>query len=368
MFRLNKVLTIFLLCLIPFVFYSSVDLLIDGDSYFYLNQVCTGEFVFQQLSVFPFWIYFFPCSILFVKIYLFLIYFSSVLVVSKIGEEYDKEHGWLVGLTWFGFTFAIIEFWKFENDGIGYLLGLLGFLWLIRGKTKGLVLSVIYFILSGLFWNGVVYWLFFSAPFFYLGYGVSILFPIVLSESFWWFLFPNPLISEHQSWVVLAWIGVALFFFVGVLKTDKKIILAFFGSLLPALFVSKLFVLCTPFVALISFNGLKVIGDLKVLRIAVVIFCLLMAVMFGFWTQSNFPKMSDIDLVKKGLSYSNELNNDFSVGYIIEFYGGVPSGKGFITDYNYTNYTIGLSKNGANGCLVLEDNNRFVLLDCSSKK
>ena len=84
------------------------ETIIGNDGYAFLLAVCNPENIIHQASgydaqpVMKIITSLLPCNIYIIKTILFLLFFASVLIISKTGELFNKQKGWLAGL------FAII--------------------------------------------------------------------------------------------------------------------------------------------------------------------------------------------------------------------------------------------------------------------
>ena len=346
--NLKIVSLIFLLTLFFFLPYFFEERFIEPDSYHFFNVICNDS-VFNENSfeskpgiehlingffAFPFEtiVNLLPCNFLFIKLIYAGLLFGCLIVFWKIGEVFDKKDGWLLSLLVF-LTWFPTEFLKFENDAFGYLFGLIGLYFLIKtGSKKQKLLGFLLICVGGLFWQGNIYWLIVSPIFFVYALPIVLLAIVFVWNNLFWFVQSNSTVLENQPIIGLIYLGLPVFFLIGFLETNKKIVATFILMLCIALFNAKLFVLCIPFLLIIAFKGIKMLPfDFKTIKLTIIIFCIMM---LGFWwiNQSNqFPTNQDIDLIKESIKLADgeTINNTFGAGYVIEFYGGKPSQKGF---------------------------------------
>lgn len=330
--KLDYVL-LFIVASIPFIIYSFNSLIVGADSYFYINQICGispfdgRDFLFNL--IFPF----FQCDFLFLKFYLFLLWFGCLVMMAKIGELYDKDKGVLAAFVMAGMTLFIFSFFMFENDTLGYFLFFVSLYFLLSydktGEKFRLVASVIFIILSGLAWKGAIYWVLIYPIFSPILFSLYLI--ILLNFSnFFFFVNADRSISEHTPIVSVIYWGVSMLFLYGFLKTDRKIVLSFVILAIPALFAVKFFVLCIPFISLIAFNALK---NLKIFNKKTLFTTLFMiAIMAGaFWglsTFNTFPTLEEYTTIYRAIELDNNVQNVFGVGYVVKYLGGTPSSFG----------------------------------------
>lgn len=326
------------------------DRFIDGDSYFYLAQ--------------------YNISPVLIKLIYCELFICTLLIIVKIGELFDKEKGYLLAFIMYGFTFFVSEFWKFENDVFGYFFGFIGlylslYCWIKKDWVIG-SLAIPFFLIGIYFWQGVLAWLVISVLF-------NPMIIVIVLVGFFLFINrffdilnirSNPNIIEGTPFIAIIYFGLTIFFLFGVIKTKARIIIATIILCIPALMYAKFYVLPLVFLCLIAFNGLKMfkVDTTKFL----VVFCFLMTF---FWISSldkQFPTMNDLDLIK----YSSKiegLQNSFGSGWILEYYGGKPTGKsgfgGLGKDYNLSGLVL-LEAFDSN-CPILRQTEHLILVDCN---
>jgi hypothetical protein len=340
-------LIIFIITTIPFIAYLLNPQLVGADSYFYINQICEITPQHEYNFLFATIIQFFPCNTIFLKLFMFTMWFGCLTYMAKIGELYDKERGILAPLIMAGMTLFILSFFNFENDLIGYLFFFASLFHLLKyDKQKSmidLILSILLIIGSGLFWNGAVYWLV-VFPLFWIGYiPIAAIMLFTNFERFFFFINANRGIAEHAMFISIIYWGMAVLFLYGIKKTDKKIALCFLILCIPALFIVKLYVLCIPFIVLIAFNAIR---DLKIdktqLLYMLMAFAILNGALFGSKTFDTFPTTKDVEVIKTAIDFNEYTQNTFGVGYAIVHYGGIPSSFGGLgnNDYECSGYVI----------------------------
>lgn len=349
---------------------------IDGDSYYYLNQVCNNSQPVNDSSVlFPSLIQFFPCDFVLIKIYLLLICIACFITLGYIGYLFNHEHGYLVAYIAFALTFFTTEFFKFENDSIGYLLGLIGLYFLLKCFTKpylknnkqNLILGTAFLLIAALFWSGAVYWFVFSSFFTPIIFFPSVIIMIVFYHKFFGFINPQQGVWEHVLGMSLVYWGLTIFTIWASIKLNYKIILFGFFCLIIGFLVSKLYVLAIPFMALTCFFGLKVLfkNNFYVLKILLITLSLFIILFWNINYSYQFPTHSDLDLIKEAVTLDKDLQNSFGAGHIIRFYGSTPSSAFGLSDndFNQEGYLV-LEKAYDSNCLKLRESTYLNLFYC----
>ena len=366
-------LLLFFVALVPFIVYAFNPNLVGADSYFYINQICGMTEPTEYTIAFTTLIQFFPCDGLFIKGFLFAMWFGCLVFMSKIGELYDKENGKMAGLIMAGMTLFILSFFNFENDLVGYLFFFASFYYLLKyDKEKSkmyLGVSIVLICISGLFWNGAIYWLMIY-PIFWVGFLPIFIGLLIYNNNYSTFLFflnANKSIAEHASIIAIIYWGMTVLFLYGIKKTDKKIAISFLILCIPALFVVKLFVLCIPFVVLIAFNALNNLKiDKKQMFYTLIMFSLIGGSFFAYKTFETFPTNSDIEVIKMAIDNNIYTQNTFGVGYAVVHYGGIPSAAGMTgeNDFICSGYVIEPAFETQCKCPILLKGTNILLENC----
>lgn len=331
---------IFLVAAIPFIIYMTNPLIVGADSYFYVNQVCGITEQSDYTILFSTLIHFFECDFLFFKMFMFVMWFGCLVAMAKIGELYDKERGVEAAFIMAGLTLFVLSFFTFENDIVGYFFFFISFFYLIKydklGNKFDLILSIIFIIVSGLFWNGAIYWLA-VYPIFWIGFLPIAAYMIFMNLSrFLFFIDANRAIAEHAMWISVIYWGLTVLFLYGIVKTDRKIVASFLILCIPALFVVKLYVLCIPFIVLITFNAIRSLRVDKTTVFSSLLMLALMASAFwGMQSYNNFPTVDDQFVIEAALEVDLNIQNVFGPGYFIKYLGGSPSSSGSLGENDY---------------------------------
>ena len=372
--KLKHYAYLILLCVIIFGIYIFATPTMSGaDTYYYVNGICgiypnwpaTYDILFNTFVLFM------PCNFVAMKLYLMVLFIIVVLTSAKICELYDGENGWIGGIIGATFTFMVYEFFQFENDSLGYTIFFISCYFLMKyhlqRKKRDLIIALIIFGIGGLVWRGILYW---TIPFMILAPITAFIF-IPMIAYFWnqftWFLFPNLLIAEQQSWIAVVFWGLTTFFLYGLVKIDKKIVSIIALLCVPALFVVKLYVLPIPFLIILTFLTIK---NLKISMSTIIPFLmtfgLMMAVFYGMQSEHQFPTSDDANLVKNMSLLTHKPNNEFGVGYLVEYYGMDASARGSVTDINFSGYVITIRDTNYHGCEVLEESRQLAALKCAN--
>ena len=365
----KTLLIIAILSFVPFLFYLTSSGLIDGDSFYYLNSVCNNTQGTASSYLFVYILDFLPCNLFLIKLFYFLLYFVSMIILTKIVELFSKNSEYTPFLV--SATFLVFEFMKFENDAFGYLLGFLAIYLFFKYRGWRKIYSIISLFVAFLFWEGSGYWLILFPVWF-------IAFSLIYFNRFWWFVFSiESSIIEHTPWLGFMNYGLILpLIYIGFLNTKEiKIKITFILLVLINVFVAKLWVLALPFGLIIACNS---IGFLKKewdyqLKNYVLISGIIFIVFALFFCLNQPFTEKDINLIQRGVDLACEQNdcwleNDFSVGHTVRYLGGKTNSYGGVTAYKYEGIIIDVNspKNILPlNCNILEETRFFRLLDCN---
>lgn len=365
----KNVKIIFLLSLVPFLLYFFSTSFVDGDSYFYLSGVCFGTSLAETDLLTIFLLPFLPCNPFFLKVLQFLLFFGCSLVLYYMIKSVTSKNEWLPYLI--AGSFLALEFMKLENDLTGYFFGFLGIYFLINHKK---IFALASFCIGFGFWFGVAYWIA-LLPLWSIWFTPILLLVIYFKEKFLWFLNANTPIIEHAHWLGFLQYGFCLpFIYVGLLtKTDKRILTSFLLLVTINVFVGKLWVLALPFGLIIANNGVNYLLKTKhaffvqqFLKISGIVFAV-------FLMQHAITQpftMQDEALIQQGVKLACEKNdcwiqNDFSAGHTIKYFGGKTLQHSGVTSYDYNNIVIDIKRNQTpNHCKKLATSTYFSLLEC----
>lgn len=133
-------LGLFILAVVVFTPYLLREDLVGYDSYAFHNEICglnhknVVNNLLTPLSTIIFDII--PCSIPIMKLTLFFVFFSSVIITAKTGEIVNKKNGWLAGLFMFLAFITIQNFVKLENDPFSLPLIFLSYYFLLKAEKE----------------------------------------------------------------------------------------------------------------------------------------------------------------------------------------------------------------------------------------
>jgi hypothetical protein len=364
----KKLLIIAILSFVPFLFYLTSSGLIDGDSFYYLNSVCNNTQGTASSYLFVYILDFLPCDLFLIKLFYFLLYFASMIILTKIVELFSKNSEYTPFLV--SATFLVFEFMKFENDAFGYLLGFLAIYLFFKYRGWRKIYSIISLFVAFLFWEGAGYWLILFPVWF-------IAFSLIYFNRFWWFVTNTEAsILEHIPWIGFLNYGLLLpLFYIGFLNTkENKIKITFLLLVLINVFVSKLWVLALPFGLIIACNSigfLKEKWDYQVKNFVLISGMVFIVFTLFFSLTQPFTE-KDIVLIQNGVNLAclkNDcwLENDFSVGHTIHYLGGKTKSHSGLTEYKYQGIVIDInsSKNIVPiQCDILEETRFFRLIEC----
>lgn len=372
--KLWQKLVLILFAAIPFIVYLFRPEMIGADTYHYINQACniaphiTNDILFDALNSFM------PCNLILMKIFGGLLFICVVFLFAKIGELYDTEKGWWLGLMAASFTFFITEFMMYQNEPIAYFLFTCSlYLVLLYEKTKQyryLVPSLLIWLISGLFWKGVIYWgitLIVYAPITAL-----VIIPVIIQYwgSFWWFLTPDPKVAFYAPLIGLIYLGITIIFLFGLLKSSKKQALSWLFSLPMGIFAQRLYVIAVPTSLIVAFNGIKSLKMKKeTIESSLIVFTLFMSLFWGMHVYKEFPTQSDLELLQNLRLKTDTVQNSFGPGYLLIYKGFNVSSYGWpheFGDYNHIGYVV-LEKGVLdNNCPLDSNSDNLRVLRCSA--
>lgn len=381
-------LVIGLLCLLPFLVYVfGIETLIGADSFYFYSLSCGNENIpkisIPILSNILFGLM--PCNLFVFKSLFFVVLFISSCIVGMTGELFDKKYGWLSAIFVFISISWIHGMILIEDDLIGFpVLFLANYFFLKAGiekSNRGKVIAVALVILTGaLLWKGALLYLvvytFFStfslvilyALLFYIGFGSMNA------------LIGNDLVQENMNAFLLSFLGSKTLGFghglglLGMYVLTRRIWLVV-PFLAATLLNAKWAVHLSPFLGL----GLMfLVADLDKMRIrrrivfkeswankhfikifVVLAFVSTAALSVGLLFQH--PNEVQLEAVQFAVEQSNGklMNNDWSYGYYIMFFGGTTKtfGGGWPRYTEKCNNHILLTENPApyDGCNVLKE-------------
>lgn len=350
-------LFLFLLSAIPFVFHLLVLVPLGGDAPFFFMLGCDSSLDSHSVPILSrLFFLLLPCNLLVFKLVSFVVLFVSSVIVAYTGELFDKRLGWMAGALVF-FSVAWVQFHiQIEDDLLAYPLLFLAVYLFIRGDLnksnflRGGAVALILFA-GSFFWKGALLYLvglsFLWSP------ALIILFIVLFNIGFGSMhaLLGNSIVGENLNALVAGGLGlghgIGLF---GAYVLVKN----YFGLRVRALwwflpfFVAMLLNVkwalhLSVFLALGLFFLVKDFEENKyrffkadwVTRnwlslVLVLVFVMDLGLSVGLLFQ--FPHANQLEAVQETVSLSLEkglpISNDWSYGYFIRFFGGVPDNEG----------------------------------------
>jgi len=334
----RQLILIFIVALLAFSPVLLRTNLYGFDPYFFFDSICNGTPLENQPIGAQLLFQFIPCNLFSINYILFVCLFFSCLFAAKLGELFSKD-GWLAGIFVFCSPIWLLEFWKFENDIIAFPI-LFCSAWIFyRGmknnylKDKFLAIGLV--LLAYTFWEGSLLWL---IPFFMVWK--------------WSFIASIPLF-------ILAFLQQKQYFiyFISRIAPSFTVLenLPAFGLLLQAFLLNSLmFVKYVPlmippiaFFSLITFINMKFSIHLtyllsiaatkqfqesksKVMKYMPIAGIIIVSSFLAFSVVDLPPSPQELSAVEFAVSEAKgqTICNDWSVGHLIQFYGGQPLVKG----------------------------------------
>lgn len=343
----KQYLFLFLISLIPLIFYLQKPFLVGVDSYYFLNSVCqntqaNAPILSQTI------IQFIPCNTTTIKIMLWFLMLSSSIILALTGETINKKHGWLAGYFIYGSSYFITEFLKFEDDQIAFPILFLALYFYVKSLTTNTkkrsyqALSLGLAGLGGLIWKGSILN--------FIGFGLTMTWlpAFLITLIIVGFLFnnligaiiPNFLIQENVPAGILG-IGIFLpeLLLLGYLKkpNELKSLLVFWTVIV---FLNAKFLIHLLGVLSVSFVDYYVKAG-AYLRKFLLVCTFLVIVLSCLQIQGIAPNEKHwkaIDFAEQlSLETGKPLKNEFTFGYWMQFKGLKPTafgGLGATQDYS----------------------------------
>lgn len=313
----------------------------DFDSYYFLNISCDRTVPSEKIGE-TVWS-FFPCNELILKGLECILFGFCLIILYLIGKETSTEKAsWLPMISCF-FLFFPSLFFKLENDllAIPFIFVSLYFLvkWVSSKKNREFVLAIAFASIATTFWLAAGIWLiivFLShEKLRYLGIALILIF---FSNIY----FGNHLDTEDQIMTGLTYCG---FLVVGLFGLPKEFRLpVFFASTVA--FARLQFAIFLALLLLVGFFFYlikKNFFDKKEKADALLSVCLMIWLIITLTQFFTPPEPKMLELVKKGVEQANgeDIQNDWFVGHLVEYYGGKASRKAGPPDPEYFPITAG---------------------------
>ena len=364
-------IVLFLITIIPFLFYFTTPTMIGADSYSYVDRACglippvQNDILFDALNTLM------PCNLFIMKLFEGILFLIFVFTFAKIGEIYDKDRGWWLGLISTTFTFIILDFFQYQNEPIAYTLFAVSLYFIIlydKTKTfKYLCLSLIIWIISGFFWKGSIYWgitLMIYAP---LTAIVIIPVYIFFWAQFIWFLSADASVAFYQPLIGVIYLGMTLLLLFGLLKSSKKQVLSWAFSMPFLFWVQRLYQIAVPTSLIIAFNALCSLKvDKKTIEYTLIVFCFFMSIFWCMHILKEFPTFNDLELIQNLHEKTVTVQNSFGLGYLLINQGFSVSSYGWphYPDYDYIGYVVLERGIEDKNCPVDSNSDNLFVLKC----
>ncbi len=381
----KQFLFLLLITAMPFFVYLARPDLIGADSYYFLQYVCGKQQEIITPPLFYFTLFFIPCNFYAIKLLLFLCCFVCVVFIALMGRLFDKKNGWKAGLLVFLSPLIVTELAKFENDQFAFPFLFASYYFFLKSTTqKNKREKILSQAIAGLlaliacgFWGGGLYVL--------LLFGLySILFFFI--DWFVIFFFGKRLLSELIGLKGVAetmpLTGINYFFgllpaFIGWIKAPSVLKFFLLATAMIALVNLKYSILALPFFALCFFffwNGLN-----QKIKQIILQASFILAISWGvllFFLPPTQTQWQAIDYAIQK-SNGNTIQNDWGLGYWIEWHNGKPCCKSspqpfncqkglFLTDKNLSSQQTRLALGYTNmaNCNLLKSFGKLKIFNC----
>ena len=327
----RQLAVLFILTLLPFAVYTLRPDIIGYDGYHFLSISAGIKAIEPTDSPIFYLLTALNGNVLAVKVLLFLLCYCSVLAMAKIGELYDTEKGWRAGILVFLAAAFLFECAKFENDQFAYPLIMWSTYFFLSSYQKHNIRHQLYSVLlligGCILWGGSAFQLVIVA----LAPGAIVLQVFAIPAII---LFTPQLLTHAAGWGVLEnvpFLGIPFmgFLLLGVYFWRKKE-LAFPGFVLLAFGIlnPKFIMLSIPFLVagIVQFYKRSPIIAQALQNIAIIL--ILFA---GAGLLLQFPSEYEHETIKYAVEQSagNEMWNDWELGYIVQWRGGITDNWGF---------------------------------------
>lgn len=367
---------------VPFIFYILLKPNFIGfDSYYFLDFVCNNGNIDTQNLATQAIFSILPCNFAIIKTLQYFLALIALVGVVKTGELFYRN-GWLAGLFVFLSPIWFWEFMKLENEVFAFPI----LVWAIYFLTKGLkknkikekVIGIGLIFVAGAIWEGAVYYF---VPYAFLTLLVSpilLVSLIVFQTRFFGSLTTNNMVYENMAFVGLIHLGVFLIAILG-LFLDMVIAIPGLFWLIVTTMNAKFYFHVVPFLAigtLLLYNHPN-LNNLdkkynksiwKTVKLVLIITPFIFVFVFGYSVAfAQPPTIKQTSLINEFVQFQKqgfEVKNDWSYGYLVNFYGGNASAwGGGIWEQDY-NSGIVLTQRDLN-CELLNKANEIKLYDCN---
>jgi len=301
------------------------------DSFYFLTELC-GKRGFETQPIGAILAFqALPCDITTLRVMFFLCCAISALFASKLGKLYH-EKGWLAGIFVFATPLWLLEFWKFENDGLAYPLLFAGAYFFYKGlqqeTTKPKLFGIFLVLVAQTIWEGSFLWLIaFSLSWFWIA-------AAVLPALFIRFqTFAEQIIPHFNATESLPAYGLLyqMFLFTALMfVTQTGTLIAPISFFILIAFINAKYAIHASYLLAIAatFQFSKATtAYVKYLPLAGAI---IVTVFLAFMSPDLPPDSQEMLAACLAVSEAEGqvICNDWSTGYWIEWFGGKPLAKG----------------------------------------
>ncbi len=334
----------------PFVAYLFFPTFLGADSfYFYVFSCGQANIPVIDIPILSRLVFeLMPCNMFAFKFLFFIAIFVSTIIVGKMGELFDKEHGWLAGVFVFLSIAWVHTFVQIEDDILAMPFLLIANYWFLKAgidKSNGHEIAAVALVVitGALLWKGALLYLvvytFFStlsiivlyASLFYIGFGAI--------KG----LLGNDLVQENLNGFLLSLLGARTLGFghgfglLGMYLLTKRVwlVVPFFVAML---INAKWAVHVSPFLGLglmfllVDLNNLRIQKGIvfkeawankHFLNIFVVMVLFsTMALSVGLLFQHPNQVQIEASQFVVDQAQGKRIDNDWSYGYYLMFLGG----------------------------------------------
>jgi hypothetical protein len=317
-----------------------------------------------------------PCNLLVIKSILFLLCFSSVLILAKIGELFNKKDGWLTGFFALVFTNAFyFRFFDYENDTFSYPLLLVGLYYFAK---KDYVKALFFVGIAGLIWHGAIFYVIAFGLTWWPAMVIAGIILLIVNPMQLAVLLPNVFLGENMPIIGMTNLKFTIIGFVTkYMPFFRQIfffcVIGFMNGkyafhLIPLLSISCMLLyaeknkriiassLNDKFYFFLLENKFKVLNNAQMFLVLIGLSCYLAGLPQIF---EAMPTQADWNAIKTTMSYGLPIQNDWDYGYWIAWARGKPSAWGGGEYNNYSGSGVRLTMFFQKDCELLKDFNTF---------
>lgn len=305
--------------------------LYEYDSYHFLSVACNAEWKDRFIPWTEYlFLEFLPCAEWAFKLWTIGVFAVFLFLAVKVGELFDRAHGWIFALTLFFGNSLMGLLARTENDNLGYLFVLASFYlvlsFCLRGGWGKLVGAVGLVVLGGFFWRGVWLW--------GVSLGLMVFWPVGVLVGVFGVLEVLRALSLTSEQVFGVGVFSTVFYWLFLPNLPRFLWLALIFNVLITLIALKysFFLVLVLNVALFEFfvkekffeNQQTPIGPKKTVFLgfaAVFFITACLSIITGLPNQQQIEQ----NHLAVQLANGNPIENDFENGHLITAFGGTPT-------------------------------------------